>query len=124
MRKLFLVAAMLMAVTAWADVTGTWSGTLQAQNADGQQRDMPAYVVLKQDGTKVTGTGGPNAGEQMAISNGRIDGDKLLFEIDRENGSVMKFELTAAEDQIEGTVTHESQERKRTGKLSLKREKQ
>jgi hypothetical protein len=122
MRKLFLVAAMLVAATTWADVTGKWTGTLQVER-NGEQRDMPAYMILKQDGTKVTGSGGPNAGEQHQISSGRVEGDKLLLEIALENGS-LKFELTAAENAIEGTVIRDGGERKETGKLSLKREKE
>jgi hypothetical protein len=51
-----------------ADVTGTWSG-------------IPFYMILKQDGAKLTGTGGPGKNEPVPVEDGRVDGDRLTFHL-------------------------------------------
>jgi hypothetical protein len=52
-----------------ADATGKWTRTLTVTR-DGQERERPAQLVLKQDGDKLTGTAGPDASEQHAIPYG------------------------------------------------------
>jgi uncharacterized protein (TIGR03435 family) len=55
-----------------ADVTGGWTGT-----AGG-----PLYIILKQDGTRLSGSAGPMAAEQMAtFENGKIEGDHITFRV-------------------------------------------
>jgi hypothetical protein len=70
----------LFCVTAWAaDLTGTWIG--QITGPAGEKHDLT--LDLKLDGIKVTGTltGGPPAGEQQTIVNGKLAGDQLTFEV-------------------------------------------
>src|SRR5262245_22916298 len=59
-----------------AQVSGKWSGTLEFSNASGESKSGPAYMILKQDGNKVSGSGGPNEGEQHPIQNGKVLDDK------------------------------------------------
>jgi hypothetical protein len=56
---LFLSVALACAATA-ADISGKWSGTFVAENGDSGS----AYVILKQSGSTITGSGGPDANEQ------------------------------------------------------------
>jgi uncharacterized protein (TIGR03435 family) len=56
-----------------ADVTGSWSGSYYAG---------PIYLILKQQGTEVTGTAGPSAAQQMLkLSSGKMSGDSLSFKV-------------------------------------------
>ena len=112
-----LACAALSAAAFGADATGTWTGELLRD--DGQPG--PAHLVLKQDGAKLTGTGGPNAEEQYAIRNGNASPDgELTFEIANEN-SVMKFKLRRSGDEIKGDVTRQRDGQTQTAKLSVKR---
>jgi hypothetical protein len=73
-------------------------------------------MILKQEGDKLTGSGGPNESEQIPISNGKVDGDRLTCQINE-----MNFELRVKEDQIEGDITRERDGQTQNAKLSLKR---
>ena len=111
-----LVAAIgLMAAAAAGDATGTWSGTIQY---DDQDHTGPAHLVLKQEGEKLTGTAGPNAGKQFAIAEGKITAGRLTFEITDQG---MKFDLKQEGDQISGKVLRDQDGEVRTARLNLKR---
>jgi hypothetical protein len=105
-RAFALMANVLMTTLALpmlaADVTGHWSGTMQFPNADGDSSSFPVYFVLTQHGNVVTGTGGPQASDQFPISNGKVDGVKVTFDIPR--GKPLTFLLTLAGDKLKGDV--------------------
>ena len=108
---------------AATDLTGTWTGTLVRQDNSGGDAETPAYVILKQNGREVTGSGGPSESEQYPLSKGLLEGDTFTFEIQLENGS-MKFKLIANADSLEGDVTRSGGDGEtRQGKLTLKRRK-
>jgi hypothetical protein len=44
-----------------SDVTGTWIGTIDMKAATGRTSQLPAYLVLKQQQSMITGTGGSDA---------------------------------------------------------------
>ena len=87
--SLFVMCAMLFAAVPAraADVDGKWSGSL----------DTPMGAVnvgfnFKADGTALTGTTtGPDGGE-IAIKNGKVDGDKISFVVSIDFGG-MAFDL-------------------------------
>ena len=84
---LALVFVILSALAAFAaDVSGTWSGT--AKGPDGS--DFTLTFKLKQDGAKLTGTSASPQGE-IEISDGKVDGDKLSFNVSF-NGMVISHE--------------------------------
>ena len=60
---------------AATDLTGTWTGTLVRQDNSGGDAETPAYVILKQNGREVTGSGGPSESEQYPLSKGLLEGD-------------------------------------------------
>jgi hypothetical protein len=121
MRKLLALAFLSAAAMLAGDLTGTWTGTLTRNTNDGPQTS-DAYVILKQEGpTKLTGTGGPSAEEQLPLNKVVVDGDKVTFEVETGNGA-MKFAVMAKGDTIEGDVVQERADgTTRTGKIALKR---
>jgi hypothetical protein len=92
MKKLLCVCAALMmtfcAANAFAaDVTGKWTGNMAGPGGDGFQLTF----TFKQDGAKLTGTIDGPMGEPMEISEGKVDGDKLSFNVSF-NGMTIKHE--------------------------------
>ena len=123
--KLLLCALALTAASLFgADVTGTWSGTLEF-NRDGESRSTPALLVLKQEAGKVTGTIGPNADRRYTIKSGTLENNKLTIEVEPEDGPA-KVLLTLTldgDDHITGDMKAETNEGTMTGKIDVKREK-
>jgi hypothetical protein len=105
-----------------ADATGKWTGTLTPTTGDGAGEARPAYLVLKQEGDKLTGTAGPGAGQQHTIENGKVENGNLTFEIPQES-SIMKFALKLEGDEINGEVRREREGETEKAKLAVKREK-
>ena len=116
--KQFLILLVTAATLLAADATGTWTGTLTPDGGG----EGPARLVLKQEGSKLTGTAGPNEGSQNAIENGKVEGGNVTFDVPA-GGGVMKFALKQDGDEIKGDVSRESDGRKQTAKLAVKREK-
>ena len=73
-------------MSAAETVSGTWSGN-------------PFYMILKQEGGKLTGTCGPGKNHQTAIENGQIQGDRITF-----RAGPFAFDLHIRGDEIEGTA--------------------
>ena len=121
MRKYIVPVFVLLAsafILSSADVTGTWKGTFTPDNRDAG----PALVILKQTGATVTGTAGPDESERNEITNGKVTGNTVSFEISREQGT-MRFVLTFEGDTLTGQATRERDGQQETAKLNLKREK-
>ena len=91
MKIRLLALCCLVAMAAFAaDVSGKW--TAEMQGRDGQA--MTATFNLKADGATLTGTVAGRMGE-AAISNGKIDGDNVLFDVVREfNGNSFTMHYT------------------------------
>ena len=100
-----LLGAMLSAVALGTpNVTGKWSGTLQM---DGQNDAKPAYSIFYQDGNKLSGSVGPNENEQDSFEGGKVDGDKLTFDVPQgPNGEgSIHVEMQVKGDQMTGRAT-------------------
>lgn len=117
MRQIVL-AILTVATLMAADATGTWTGTLTPSPGEAG----PAHLVLKQEGNKVTGTAGPNAGEQHTITNGKAEDGNVTFEL-QTGESTMRFSLKQEGDEIKGDVTRDREGQKHTATLAVKREK-
>jgi hypothetical protein len=82
-RKLLLClsAGLLLAAAAApalaADVTGTWNA--DTVGPDGQS--YPLTFTFKQEGAKLTGTVQGPMGDPIEISNGKVDGSNLSFDV-------------------------------------------
>ena len=61
---------------------------------DGETRDDSAHLVLKQNGTEVTGSVGPNADKQLPITKGTIEGSNVVLEAATPDGE-RKFVLSS-----------------------------
>ena len=53
---------------------------------------------MGQDGNKLTGSGGPNETEQHPFENGKVEGDRLTFEVLQ----AIQFDLQVKGDEITG----------------------
>lgn len=108
MKKLMAaVCAVLLclSVALASDLTGKWSGSFQI-TLNGETKDSQAVLDLKQNGAQLTGTAGPNADKQWPIQKGKVEGDKLSFEV-QSDGPLIKFELTLSNDHLKGEARAE-----------------
>ena len=77
MLKWLLLASAVFAFSASAaDVSGTWKGTADTPNGKSERT-----FVFKVDGGKVTGETSSQMAGKSAIVDGKLDGDKLTFNI-------------------------------------------
>jgi hypothetical protein len=76
------------------DVTGTWSGSLAMTKGD-ETKDDSAYLILKQTGTEITGTIGPNADKRLTITKGSADGNSVYIEaiVEGDNKLVLRLKV-------------------------------
>lgn len=124
--KIFLwfiaLAAIALALPADTDVSGKWTGTMTRTGPEGGD-SSPALLILKQTGGDITGSAGPNDGEQFPLKKGVITGNKVTLEIEpRENQSI-KLELVLAGEKMTGDITMSRDGESRTGKLEVARAK-
>lgn len=111
-RILFVGFALLAlaCVAMAADAAGKW--TLE-QPGRGGGPPRVSTIDLKVDGAKLTGSltaPGRGGGDPVAtqISNGKVDGDKISFELVRDMGGMsmtIKYEFTVKADEMVGKIT-------------------
>jgi hypothetical protein len=126
MKKLLCAcAALIMAFTtgsalAATDVTGTWTGEFAGPNGGS---GFQISFTFKQDGATLTGTVQGAQGDPMAISDGKVDGDKISFKVSF-NGMTITHEGTvnAAGDEIKLTSKSDQGDFP-GGEMTLKRSK-
>jgi hypothetical protein len=117
-----LLAAFALSAAPDTDVTGKWSGSFVLKTPEGETRDSTAFLVLKQSGTEITGTVGPNESEQYEIKKGAIEGEKITLLVEAEN-RIVNFTLAVASDRIKGDVTMSREGQTATAKLDVGRAK-
>jgi hypothetical protein len=78
-----------------ADLTGSWTSSIVTPNGDRIQ----ITFTFKQDGAKLTGTVTGPQGDPVEISEGRVDGDKVYFNVSF-NGMTIKHDGVATGDTI------------------------
>ena len=89
-----ILIALATSVTARAaDVTGAWTAEMSMGDANSFQMQF----TFKQDGTTLTGNVQGPQGDAIAISDGKIDGDKLSFKVSF-NGMTISHEGTISAD--------------------------
>ena len=85
MKKIFLALSLLLVVAPVlaADIDGTWTGSLSTPGGD-----VAVKYTFKTQGSVLTGTASSPDGSDVAIKNGKVDGDKISFSVDADfNGS-------------------------------------
>src|SRR5919202_298655 len=89
----------LAAMTAMAaDVSGKWSGTFSPEG----QNPSNAYLIVKQNGSTITGSAGPDEGQQWPITNGKIQGNHITGAVTSPDGMVYKIDITVDGDRMTG----------------------
>lgn len=99
LNKILLIAAASALVASAADVTGKWIA--QVPGRDGQTREV--VYNLKADGAALTGTMSGPQGAEIAISDGKVNGDSIEFDVKMEfngNSMVRKYTGTVAGDEL------------------------
>ena len=118
---IFLVVALAMTAAA-ADVTGKWSGTFTVTGPDGSAGDsQPAFMILKQSGSTLTGTAGGDEAEQWPIENAKIENNKITGTVNPSDGATYTVSLTVDGDRMTGEVTVSQGGQTMKGKIELKR---
>ena len=120
-KRIVLLALLLVAPVAGAqtDLTGTWTGPF-IMTLDGQTREDTALMVLKQKGTELTGTAGPNADQQWPIVKGKVDGASLEFDVQSDE-PLIHFSLKFVEGHLKGDAKAEQDGHTFSAKLDLQR---
>lgn len=83
-----------------ADVTGTWSGSFVITMPDANVTRDKAVLVLRQDGTALTGSVGASIDQQSPIENGRAAAGAISFHISANGG--MDFRLHLEQGALRG----------------------
>ena len=106
------------------DLTGTWTGTFTSISTTGQPDEDPAHLVLKQNGTELTGTGGPVESRQTPIAKGKVATVKEVttatFEV-TEGSAIIRFELRLVEGRLKGSAVADVDGRTRTATVDVGR---
>jgi hypothetical protein len=119
--KRMAIATLLVAVCATAgDPSGKWKGSFSSDEPGDSARASPVYVVLKQEGTRLTGTAGPAESQQMPITTGKAEGDRLVFEVEMGGGTIA-FDLKPVGAELRGEMLLSEGGHKTTARVILKR---
>jgi len=114
----------LVLFAAAADITGNWSGSFNITGPGGETKDSEALLMLKQNGSDITGSVGPNESEQHTIAKGKIEGDKITLETTGDDGHpVIKFNLVLESGHIKGDAMAEHDGQTMRAKLDVTRVK-
>jgi hypothetical protein len=105
-----------------ADISGKWSGTITMTNAPGETNDGTAFVIIKQNGPEITGTAGADENQQFPITKGKIEGNKITFEV-QSDGPLYKVDVMLVADHIKGEVTAVREGQTVKGKVDMTRVK-
>jgi hypothetical protein len=120
---LAVLACLLVPVRAAEDFTGKWSGTFVSTRPDGSTANDTIFMDLKHKGTELTGTAGPREDRQHALSQGKVDGDKVTFQVDADGG-VVRFSLVFAAGHLKGDANAVGPEgQKLSAKIDAERKK-
>jgi hypothetical protein len=116
-----IVMALLLFLTPLlaADIAGAWSRTGISKN---KKQDF--YFVFLPDGLQLNGSGGSNLYDQNLIQNGKIDGNKVSFDIYPDaRDTVLHFELVADGETMKGTLNMKNDRETVSSTIELKKDK-
>jgi hypothetical protein len=117
-RAMTTVVAIVFSAAALiaADASGNWVGTLTDERGSNS-----ALLILKQDGTKLTGTAGSDESDRHEIQNGTIQGDAVAFEVQLQD-RILFVRLKMSDQEMTGRLEMKRNgETIRTATLALKR---
>jgi hypothetical protein len=120
----FLLLLGLALSAAAADITGNWTGSFNITGPGGETKESEALLMLKQNGSAITGTVGPNENQRHTIAKGTIEGSKITLETAGEDGQpVIKFNLVLEGEHIKGEAMGEHDGQIMKAKLDVTRVK-
>ena len=126
-RRMFLFSGCAMflapALMAAEDLTGKWSGSFAITFSDGDTKDSKAFIDIKQNEAEITGTAGESPDRQWAIQKGKVEGNKVIFEVQTE-GPLVKFELTLVDGHLKGEAKAEHEGKSMKATVDLQRQKE
>jgi hypothetical protein len=93
------IAAMMTLTASAADVSGIWKGTMETPAGP-----ITNTITLKAQGAQVTGSVSLGDYGQGVIANGKLDGDKISFEVTLDQGKLI-YEGAVAGDEMKLIVT-------------------
>jgi len=117
MRRIVVAALLSVMCLVAGDVSGKWSGSFKP---NGEDNAHPVYMVFKQDGDKLTGSGGPDESKQHPMQNGKVQDGRLTFEVPASGGT-FTFDLKSTGEEITGNLQFKGENETRTATVSLKR---
>ena len=124
---LFALTLFVLPALAAEDFTGKWSGQFTGVAPDGNQMTEPILLNLVHKGAELTGTAGPSAERQWKILKGKVDGDKVSFEVQAENdsqtGPYVTITLAYADGHLKGDFNAQRGAEKMTAKVDVTRVK-
>ena len=97
---LFALFALASMVVLGADVTGKWVSEATGKGG-------PQTFNLKQSGSSLTGTIEGGRGGAVEIKNGKVDGDNVSFDVEREfqgNSMTIKYSGSVSGDSMKLSV--------------------
>ena len=115
--RIWVVALLFIFGLGVSDASGTWHGSFRV---DGGDHDVPQLLLLKQDGAKLTGTGGPDASERYPISNGQVSGDHVTFELTTGEWK-FSYDLKDSGLEMNGKLVLKSANDSRSAEVTLKK---
>jgi hypothetical protein len=116
--KLLLTTLLLTLSISAANLTGKWTGTFI--DASEGNKSETALVNLTQDGNTITGTAGPNEGEQLPISNGKVDGNNVTFDV-KAGEVTVHFALQFIDKHLKGSAKAEANGESKSATIDLTR---
>ena len=131
MKRLALAALLTLAILplfAAEDFTGKWSGSLTLTHPMSNRENTETILLnLVHKGAELTGTAGPNEQIQEKIQKGKVEDDKIYFELhgppDAVGGPVLKFTVSYEKGHLKGDVSLERGPFKSAGKFDATRVK-
>ena len=122
---LALALSLVLPVSAAQDFSGKWSGSFVITRPDGSINTDRIYLDLKQAKTEITGTAGPTAERQWPIKSGKVEGGKVIFEVqERGDGPLITFTLAIIDGRLKGDAAGEQEGKKLSAKVDAERVKQ
>jgi hypothetical protein len=115
-----IFALLVVPALAATDITGKWSGSFNITTSDGDKKEDSAHMELTQKGTELTGTAGPNPDKQYTILKGKVEGNKVTFELQADE-TVIKFNLMLVDGHLKGEANAAKDDKTMKAALDLQR---
>jgi hypothetical protein len=117
MKALGLILLLTVA-TAASDVSGKWTGNFAVPGSDHKE---PQFFILTQDGSKLTGSGGPDSAEQYPITDGSVDGETVRFQLATDSWA-FQYDLKRNGQEMTGELLLKNKDGdSRTAQVKLKK---